>query len=86
MPAIQRPEPTESGNPSMEPLTRTGGRADGRTGVKRPLRRHPFEFYEDQLATLKRFSLEDQLQGKNGSMSEMVRQAVDEYITKRKGN
>ncbi len=55
-------------------------RAYARTGVRRKLVRHPFEFYEDQVAQLRRISLEAQLQGEKTSMSEIVRRALDEYL------
>ena len=62
------------------PADRPALRSEGR----RKKKRHPFEFYEDQLATLKQWSLEEQLEGGEGSMSEMVREAVDAYIAKRR--
>jgi hypothetical protein len=43
----------------------------------------PFEIYQDQHASLKRFSLEEQGRGEKGSMSQMVREALDAYISKR---
>src|SRR5512142_487329 len=57
-----------------------GVRADGRTPVRRKLVRHPFEFYEDQVAELRRISLEAQLRGEKTSMSEIVRRALDAYL------
>ncbi len=59
-----------------------------RPSVRTPVRiikRHPFELYQDQIERLKRISLEDQFQGGKGSMSEMVREAIDDYIAKRQG-
>ncbi len=56
------------------------GRADARTPGRRKLVRHPFEFYEDQVAELRRISLEAQLRGEKTSMSEIVRRALDEYL------
>ncbi len=44
--------------------------------------RHPFDIYEDQVDTLKELSLEDRRRGGAGSMSAMVREALDDYITK----
>ena len=66
--------------PEPPPVDRPALRTEGR----RKKKRHPFEFYEDQLSTLKQWSLEEQLQGGEGSMSEMVREAVDAYIAKRR--
>jgi hypothetical protein len=51
---------------------------------QRTLTRMPFEIYRDQHASLKQFSLEEQSRGEKGSMSQMVREALDEYISKRR--
>lgn len=45
--------------------------------------RHPFDIYEDQLATLRQLAAEERLQGGVGSMSAMVREALDDYFRKR---
>jgi hypothetical protein len=45
--------------------------------------RRGFEWYEDQLVALKRLSLQEQMEGRSGSMSEMVREALDEYLKKK---
>ena len=58
-------------------------RENARTGSS--YKRHPFDFRKDQLADLKRLSLEEQFKGGEGSMSAMVREAVDEWLSKRKG-
>ncbi len=55
-------------------------RAYARTPGRRKLVRHPFEFYEDQVAELRRISLETQLRGEKTSMSEIVRRALDAYL------
>ncbi len=51
---------------------------------QRVLKRHPFEFYHDQLDALKQLSLTDQIAGGRGNMSEMVREALDAYLAKRR--
>lgn len=51
--------------------------------VRRPKIRYAFEFYQDQVERLRHLSMEDRMQGGLGSMSEMVREAVDFYIAKR---
>jgi len=93
----QRPTPQippTSGNELQEPEStsplvtdratkRPGDEATGRPGNKRVLVRRGFEWYEDQLNALKRLSIEEQLEGKPGSMSAMVREAVDDYLKKR---
>ena len=67
--------------PAERPYGRTAVRP-----VQRVLKRHPFEFYQDQLDALKRISLSDQMAGGKGNMSEMVREAIDEYLAKRNGH
>ena len=46
--------------------------------------RHPFDIYHDQLETLRELALEERKQGGIGSMSAMVREALDTYIAKRR--
>jgi hypothetical protein len=64
-------------------------RPSGRTPVlpvrgRRTMRRHPFEIYDDQYQTLRSISLEEKIQGGLGSMSAMVRDAIDAFIEKRR--
>jgi hypothetical protein len=42
--------------------------------------RHPFDIYQDQYEALRELSLEERKQGGIGSMSAMVRQALDTFI------
>jgi hypothetical protein len=51
--------------------------------LKRSFVRRTFDFYEGQIAYLKQESLRDQLEGKEGSMNAMVREAIDDWIKKR---
>ena len=52
---------------------------------KRPVKpRHGFDIYWDQYEALVKWSNEEKLQGGTGSMSRMVREALDDYIAKRK--
>jgi hypothetical protein len=46
--------------------------------------RHPFDIYQDQYETLQQLALEERMQGGVGSMSAMVRAALDAFIAKRK--
>src|SRR5688500_7222966 len=64
------------------PPTREETRTPVRPSV-RNLTRIPFEIYRDQHSALKQFSLEEQARGERGSMSQMVREALDAYIGKR---
>ncbi len=44
--------------------------------------RHPFDIYEDQDEELRKLAFEDQMRGGKGSMSAMVREALDDYLAK----
>jgi hypothetical protein len=46
--------------------------------------RHGFDIYWDQYEALVKWSNEEKLQGGTGSMSRMAREALDDYIAKRK--
>lgn len=48
--------------------------------------RHPFDIYHDQYDALKELALEDRKQGGIGSMSAMVREALDKYIAEKRGD
>jgi hypothetical protein len=71
-------------NQTERPNDRTVVRTDERSYGRRSTTRHSFEFFRDQIETLKQFSLEEKLRGEQGSMSEMIREAVDMYIAKRR--
>jgi hypothetical protein len=60
--------------PGDEPTNRPPDRV---TTTRRIPVRRGFEFYEDQLTALKRMSLQQQMDGKSGSMSAMMRDALD---------
>jgi hypothetical protein len=47
-------------------------------------RRQPFDVYQDQVDLLKQLSLRDQMNGEIGSMSRMVREALDNYLKDKK--
>jgi hypothetical protein len=46
--------------------------------------RHPFDIYQDQYDSLKTLALEERKQGGVGSMSAMVRDALDKYISEKR--
>jgi hypothetical protein len=62
-------------------------RANARTPVrpngKRIITRNAFEIYEDQMDRLRKLSLEEKMNGRLGSMSAMVRDAIDSYLQKK---
>lgn len=58
----------------------------GTNPIKRVMKsRHPFDIYHDQYESLKELSIKDRMQGGEGSMSAMVREALDAFIQKRGG-
>jgi hypothetical protein len=69
--------------PTARPDGEAVYRPDDRPTGKGILVRRGFEWREDQLRALKRLSLKEQIAGKPGSMSQMVRDALDEYLKKR---
>jgi hypothetical protein len=59
----------------------------GTNPIKRVMKsRHPFDIYHDQYESLKELSIKDRMQGRDGSMSAMVREALDAFIQKRGGS
>ena len=46
--------------------------------------RHPFDIYRDQYEVLQQLALEERTQGGIGSMSAMVREAIDKLIAERR--
>jgi hypothetical protein len=72
-----RPGEHPSELPSVSPTVRTPGRRI------RHIQRHAFEFYQDQIQRLQAISLAEKALGEKGSMSEMVRAAVDAYLATR---
>ena len=74
-----RPVDEEANRPNNEPTTRPGDASSGR----REFIRRGFKWYADQLRALKKLSLQEQMEDKPGNMSQMVREALDEYLKKR---
>ena len=54
-----------------------------RPNGKRIITRNSFEIYEDQMDSLRKLSFHEKMDGKLGSMSGMVREAIDNYLLKR---
>lgn len=77
-----RPSYTVS-NPSLSPDRRTSGEPYARTPGRRTITRYAFDIFQDQVESLRDFSLEEKIRGEKGSMSQMVREAIDAYLTKR---
>jgi hypothetical protein len=62
-----------------------GGPAGRPNGRRIPTRR-AFEIFEDQINALRQLSYQEKMNGGLGSMSNMVREAIDEYLNKRKSS
>ena len=54
-----------------------------RLNGKRIITRNSFEIYEDQMGSLRTLSYQEKMEGKLGSMSGMVREAIDNYLQRR---
>jgi hypothetical protein len=70
----------EQANPAKP--ERANARTPVRPNGKRIITRNAFEIYEDQMDSLRKISLEEKMNGKLGSMSAMVREAIDSYLQK----
>ena len=88
-----------SEKPRPEPVMKTPDANQGVPGpvppygVPPPIRprrsirqRQPFDVFEDQYRELKQIAEEERGQGLPGSMSRMVREAIDQYLERYKKN
>ena len=73
---------TSSNQPIQEQSERAFARTSQRPNGKRIITRNSFEIYEDQMDSLRKISFKEKMEGKIGSMSAMVREAIDTYIKK----
>ena len=77
-------EPQVSEEPGERANDRSPGRPFARTPVRQPAKRiitrNSFEIYEDQMEALRKLSFQEKMDGKVGSMSAMVRKAIDSYL------
>ena len=69
--------------PNLAISERPNDRTPERPNGKRIITRNSFEIYEDQMASLRKLSYQEKMDGKIGSMSGMVREALDDYLQKR---
>src|SRR6266568_5952538 len=83
MPTIEKPHPAQADTPKEDTRTAVPPVRDVRRKIKS---RQPYDIYEDQAETLKKLSIEDRMSGGMGSMSAMVREALDDYIAKKTGS
>jgi len=82
LPAIEHPQQVQQARVSDPGLPGRPGRdvLPVPTGKRKIKSRHAFDIYEDQVEVLQKLSLEDRMRGGTGSMSAMVREAIDDYI------
>ena len=83
-PPAEASEPEVSERSGEEANDRSPGRSFARTPVRDPARRiitrNSFEIYEDQMEALRKLSFQEKMAGQVGSMSAMVRAAIDTYL------
>jgi hypothetical protein len=81
--AFFQPQPNKKDREQPEPV-RPVLPVRGTNSIKRVMKsRHPFDIYQDQYESLRELALSDRMQGGEGSMSAMVREALDAFIQKR---
>jgi hypothetical protein len=80
-PAKQQDTFQHNGTPSSASNTVYPSETPKKREIKR---RQPFDVYQDQVDLLKKLSLRDQMNGDIGSMSRMVREALDNYLKDKK--
>ena len=80
-PPAPQAERSDGSTPAPPPV-----RPYARTPARRVITRYAFEFFQDQIERLRHCSLEQKLQGEDGSMSEMVRDALDMYLAGEEGS
>lgn len=72
--ALPQPVPRTPVPPTLN-LFKNGG-----TPRRKIKQRHPFDIFADQLVTMKKIVEDERTQGLPGSMSRMVREAIDAYL------
>jgi hypothetical protein len=87
MPSIQKPPVQNPENQHQQPNLslpdRPIARPSDRPNGRRIISRHAFEVYDDQIDSLRNLSYREKIEGKLGSMSQMVREAIDSYLKTR---
>jgi hypothetical protein len=78
LPSIQ---PRANRGERKEPADQQSVRPSVRAYVRKKTR-WPFQIFQDQLDDLQQLSRDAKDQGEGGSMSEMVREALDDYLRK----
>src|SRR5512135_2997710 len=76
------PAPQKPVSPAVTPPERANARTHERPNGRRIITRNSFEIYEDQMDSLRERAFQEKRQGKVGSMSAMVREAIDRYLAR----
>ena len=79
-----RPVESASERANARTPTRTPTRTPDRSPQRRIITRNSFEIYEDQMESLRKLAYTEKMEGGVGSMSRMVRDAIDHYLTTNK--
>ena len=83
-PVPPKEQPGATHTPTNRPADGAATRPDdAQSSGRREFIRRGFEWYADQLRALKKLSLEEQMDRKPRNMSQMVRDALDDYLKKR---
>jgi hypothetical protein len=88
---FRQPTPTPAEPPPETAVSerteiRTEDRSEKRTDhlpVKRLTKRYSFEFYDDQIVQLKRLKRDAEDRGENLTLSDMAREAFDQYLNRK---
>ena len=83
MPTIQKPKSTQE--PVVQKSERPNAPTPERSNVRRIITRNSFEIYEDQMDALRQRSYQQKMRGEIGSMSQMVREAIDRFLKETEG-
>jgi hypothetical protein len=84
LPSIEKPAlpATEPASPIVPPVLPVRDVLPTALSKRKIKPRQPYDIYEDQVDELHKLSLEDRMRGGAGSMSAMIREAIDDYIAK----
>jgi hypothetical protein len=82
--------PEQPAAPKMQPaetiVERPNAPSPVRPNGRRIITRNSFEIYEDQMDSLRKLSMNEKIEGRLGSMSAMVRDAIDSYLHEKNSN
>jgi hypothetical protein len=85
MPAIEKPPHAQTPVTQVLPVKTVAPRLKtDKSPISRDFIKRTFDIYTDQLEFLRKLALQDRLNGSDGSMNAMVREALDQWIEKTK--